>query len=560
MKCNPDTAAPIRQRGATLLVAIVLLLLAGVMTLLALNVGMFESRSTGNDMRAKMVNEAAEAGLAQGFEFLMRQKPAWLDDATKWQLCQSADTKFPCGAVQQFEPDGITPRRATMYRYVGTGATIPGFPAELKSYMLPLTNAFTDAGKGFAVEYGVAPLLCRVERPTAGQPANTPVRCATDIAKATKQRIGTFVSVAAMPGEAARTTLVQIVGQYSLLEAPIGLPPFMASGSIDVTGGLNIVTNPNAGGPGVPVSVWTRKDIEKTGNPNTCYLDEFLRYSKHGTPSFEGVTTKVMVCDDCDCEGDKSLSYDKAGNVIDEGIDILDIDNNALGGINRDVKPEEFPCDIFQFVFNVKAWSDDGLPDPPYDDYFCETRVPKLTYIPDWAPARSRSIYPDEAFLYANAKAIVNPTGADADYLMPGSGKQVDESYLDENARGIVWCQSDCDLGNGRVIGSPDHPVLLVVDTPPGTEVMYKSKLYGMLFVRSLGDGPLSEADGGAAEFRMNAGGIIYGSLVVHGKVNKANGHAAVVHNADIMFNLFNNPDNIRYATLPGAWNDQRSY
>ncbi len=62
------------QSGVVLLVAVVLLLLASVLTLAALKVGVFEQRSTGNDIRAKAVNEVAEAGLAQGFEYLMKQQ------------------------------------------------------------------------------------------------------------------------------------------------------------------------------------------------------------------------------------------------------------------------------------------------------------------------------------------------------------------------------------------------------------------------------------------------------------------------------------------------------
>jgi Tfp pilus assembly protein PilX len=46
----------------------------------------FENRSTGNDLRAKLVNEVAEAGLAQGFEYLMRQQSAMM----KTPACGSA--------------------------------------------------------------------------------------------------------------------------------------------------------------------------------------------------------------------------------------------------------------------------------------------------------------------------------------------------------------------------------------------------------------------------------------------------------------------------------------
>ena len=60
---------PRLQRGNALVVAVVLLLLASIITLLTLNVGLFEQRTSGNDARAKLVSEVAEAGIAQGAEF-----------------------------------------------------------------------------------------------------------------------------------------------------------------------------------------------------------------------------------------------------------------------------------------------------------------------------------------------------------------------------------------------------------------------------------------------------------------------------------------------------------
>lgn len=549
------TSSPAGQSGTVLLVAIVLLLLAGVMTLLALNVGVFEQRSTANDARAKTVAQVGEAGLAQGFEFLMRQHSDWLDDSAKWTKCVSNDTKFPCGAVAEFEPDGTTPRRATMYRYNG-GTAITGIPTALSDYMLPLTTKVTDAGNGFTVAYGVAPLLCRVAKPVTGAPAYTPVRCATDIANASNQRIGTFVSVASIPGEAARTTLVQTVGRYSILDNPSGLPPVIAAGSVDLVGGLNVVTNPNAAGAGVPVSVWTRKDVDKHGNVNTCYYDEFLRFSKHGTPALEGTNTQILTCDDCDCEGDQSLSYPNAGGSPAEGIDILDVDSDT--GPNRDVRPEEFPCDLFNYVFHVNAWSDTN----PVD-HFCETRIPKAPFTPDWNLSLTRNVYPDEAFLYKNAKhIIVNPAYPDAAAITAGSGKVVTTAYLDQNASGIVWCQvTDCGLDTpGAVIGSPDHPVVLIADGTTGTKLFVKAKIFGLLFVRTNSDGPLAADLSNAATYRMNAGGIIYGALVVQGQIEAANGHASVVYNGDILNGIYNDPDNFNYATLPGAWTDLKSY
>ena len=444
MKRHRPSNLPAKQRGAVLLIAIVLLALAGIITLLALNVGAFESRSTANDLRAKMVNEVAEAGLSQGFEFLMREHNDWLDDTGKWELCTAADTTFPCGAA----PAAV---RATMYRYQGTAGSIAFIDDSLDAYMLPLEQPLTTVGNGFTVDYGVAPLLCRVAKPLAG---DTSVKCATDVSLATKQRIGTFVSVARIRNETARATLTQTVGRYALLANAPNVPPILASGSVDLTGTLQIVTNPNGGGAGVPVSIWTRRDVSKTGTPNTCYADEFFRYGdKHGDAAIVGTTTKTIVCDTCECTGDKSLSYDKSGNQVAEGIDILDIDGNTAGvagQVNRDVRPElnEFPCDLFEYTFGIKAWVDNTNP----ADYFCETRIAKSAFVPDWNQASSLMAYPDEAYLYANAAHIIPGTPA-ATAFLAGSGKVVTAAYLDASARGIIWCQPGCNVGSNQIVG-----------------------------------------------------------------------------------------------------------
>jgi hypothetical protein len=58
----------------------------------------------------------------------------------------------------------------------------------------------------------------------------------------------------------------------------------------------------------------------------------------------------------------------------------------------------------------------------------------------------------------------------------------------------------------------------------------------------------------------MNSGAAVYGGVVVQGAVEKANGNAAVIYNGDVLNALANDPNNTRYATLPGAWSDLHSY
>ena len=557
------TPSLVNQRGAVLLVAIVLLLLAGVMTLFALNVGVFEQRSTANDVRAKLVNEVAEAGLAQGFEYLMRQHPDMLDD-NSWEKCVTNDETFPCGAVEQFEPDGTTPRRASMYRLKAKVNSITGIDAALSNYMLPLSSDLSTVGNGEAVAYGVAPLLCRVQRPVAGEDAETPVRCGDGTGTgASDLRVATFVSVATIPNSSARTTLVQTIGQYPLLGELLEVPPLTASGVIDATGNINIVVNPNSAGPGVPVSIWTRSDVGKTGNFNTCYADEFFRQGdKFGDVKPEGPT---VTCDTCECEPEFALSYPKAGNVQTEGIDVLDIDVGGHVGINHDVKPEEFPCDLFGYVFGVDAHSDED------GDFFCEKQI-VTQYVNPNNTAQYVNMGADEAYLYTNAQKIAPVDGRTYSYsLTPGgaaAGTVTAASLLTDAQKfsaselaatdswpGMVWCQENCGLDSQITFGSPDAPVVLVVDG----DVDLAARVFGLLFLRSNGSADLVPADGGNAELRINNGhAAVYGAVVVQGTATKING-GVIVSDPTVLGGL-GGAGNDKPATLPGAWNDQKSY
>lgn len=567
---TPTHASSRSQAGSALFITVILLLLAGLMTLFALNVGIFEQRTTTNDLRNKMVTEVAEAGLSQGFELLMRQHRDWMNTTTRWEPCPANDDKFPCGAVPVLE-------RGSMYRYRGA-TTNANIPDALEQYMLPLASGSTlsTVGNNFNVVYGVAPVLCFVKKPAPSDPPTTPIKCTTDLSNATNQRIATFVSVAMIPGEAARTTLTQTIGQYSLLGNAVGVPPILASGSVDLTGTLQVVTNANSAGPGVPVSIWTRKDVDKHGTPNTCYAEEFFRYGdKHNDVAWEGATADcpscaVLTCDTCGCDSDKSLSYDTSGNLQDEGMDILDIDGNTVATplpkqVNYDVVPSEFPCDLFEYVFGVKAWEDLN------GDYFCEKKI-LVSYSPAWNQAITRTVGADEAYLYKNAdQIIVNTADATAVAITAGSGKSSMTSLVAAGANGgIVWCQVDCDIGINDEIGSPSKPVVLVLDPDNNNKVSIKGRVFGIVVVRSLAGGTTSTAGytmsaamvaaGGNASLDMSGKAAIYGALVVQGEVNHANGTATVISSPEVLKRIGESDSNFRSATLPGAWTDLKSY
>lgn len=551
-----------RQRGTVLLIAIVLLLLASVISLFAVNVGSFEQAASGNDVRAKLVQQVADSALAQGAEHVLANTSMLQTGfGTVWTRCAADDTSFPCGAIP-------AARRNSMFRYNAPAAAdiFGGGLDDLERRMLVLENRVQQVNNsrnadgtvnadGFAVAYGVGVVLCRL----VPQPAGTAnPQCSTDTAEDSRVFAVTLVSVADMGGEGSRATAVKSFATQSTFGLSGDQPPILASGSIDLTGTLQIVTNPNSGGVGVPISVWTRKDIDKSGTPNSCYADEFFRLgAKNNSSPFlypvgASRDDQTLVCDDCSCPGDASLSFTDSGGSCGEGIDMLDVDNDACGE-NRDVRPQDFPCDIFEHIFGVKAWEDTNA------DFFCEKRID----VED-PEDNTLKIGTDEDYLSEKANhIIVANTPFDARFA--GDSRVIACDAI-ENVSGLVWDRTG-DCGDNKTIGTPANPVLLVSD---GAVAFQNLKLFGLLFVRSSGtiglapcagaERCLSPTTGGDASLRLNAGSVIYGSVVVQGVVDKANGTAAVIHDPKVLASLINNLSNPDLYGLPGSWSDSVRY
>jgi Tfp pilus assembly protein PilX len=550
--------APQRQSGSVLIVVVLLLALAGILTLFGLNSGVFEQRMSASDLRAKAVGEVAQAGLSQGIEYI-HQHYADMTDASKWTQCTATDTTFPCGSIP-------ATRRATMYYWSSGGydfdgnSTISGWEAR----MLPLADTGHILQTAtFPAKYGVGVVICRVATKTL---STDPTTC-TDSGSATNTSILTFVSVGAIPGENARTTVTQSMGSYEIINNLPDTPPIVASGSINLVGTIQVVTNPNAGGTGVPVSLWTPKSLNGNGTGNTCYANEY--YSSGGTVDWSYASTlpTFPLCDDCSCNG--SLSY-AHGNTVSNGIDSLSADDNsATGGnagvtLSADPTKTEFPCDLFQQIFGVQAWADNQpTTGTPPGDGFCETHI-MTTYTNPNNSTQVVRMGVDEAYLYANAGYVKPLSGRTYACVSGCTGTLTATQLIDAGqgqgtakTSGLVWCQD----GSLCAQGSPAAPVLLVFDGT-GPNLTNSGNVYGMIFGRSTGGstGVLDASTGGDASFTMSGNGVVYGSIVLQGSTGHLNGTSAVVYNQDVLTVLKNNGSFVKFAGVPGSWSDRVSY
>lgn len=565
MPCSSST-------GNVLLIVVLLLLLSSVLVLFSLRVGGFEQKTSGNDYRARLVQELAESGIHQGAEYFAGD-PTIRTDLSNWEECETGSaaeaTAFPCGAISENSAvDATVPRRSTMYRFVGgTGSN---------DRLIPLPAAITSTG-GFTANQEVGAVLCRIKRPTS---PSDPTECTTNDAEASSIWALTLVSKGELTDEGSSATVVQTIGSYGVFNFGTNIPPVIASGSVSVGGGLQIVTAPNGGGlgvgSGVPVSVWTRLDMGTSGTPNTCYLEEFLRQggSSSGPAYFDG----IEVCHTCQCPGDGSLSYPQGSHAC-QGIDIVDIDDNAPNAgctvtPNLDIRRAEFPPDLFAFVFPKRAWNDND-PGAGGDTFankefnFAETRrISECNFPHPLTGTEVTATLPEDTCYLLNIDTII--------HIGDGVNDEAECDALGASSRGIIWVHpapiqsggstvagmggSSCDLTNIDDIGTPSHPVALIYD---GSLTQVHFRLYGLLFVREPNaSATLDDETGGSAELGLNAGATIYGAAIVQGEITSGGGGtAAIVYNEKVLSNLVNDPDIPPDPnSLPGSWTDRVRY
>ncbi len=505
------------QRGTTLIVAVVLLLIITLLTFAAVRIGVAEQRASGNDYKARLTRQIAEAGISHGRATLslldsrIRPDAGQPVDDVLWQLCKPQDDSFPCGA----EPDPA--RRGVLHRFVG-GSDLngDGVTTVFEARSLPLATvaegqrffvATVGAPKStdaFPVEYAVGVLMCRLD---SGIRAGTRNRsCTANPNDAENQVLFTLVSRAAMPGEATAATIAVTVSVKPAAASSIRLPPLLAKGMlIGLRAGLSATKAKSEGGKRLSLVVHQA--------PSQPSAEELPRCSSSNRESSSAVTGP---------DADRDASAGKiCGSVGGRAVESADLgpDESAV-----------VPCDLFAFVMGTAPVRDDIN-----GDGFCEQ---------GW----------DD-----NSDGINDRVQA----FMDAQGAQVRGCHeLGADSGGLIWIKQadngspvDCVLPDGD-IGQASRPVVLIIDGPfssaPGT------RLFGMAFARD----PsllLDLEKGGASGVVVGSNGVeIHGALVVEGAVR-----TKVQENR--VFPLKASPvpvagDFPQTIELPGSWTDQFSF
>lgn len=539
MKIKKAYSGKSRQTGMALIVVVVLLLLASLIIFFSVNFGILTQRSSGNDLRSRLVQQTADSALAEAAETVLAT-PGIFVDSGSWVACTKDDEQFPCGVIPEA-------RRASMYRFnAGTGSTGLFSDSSMEARMLNLGNRITSQNNtalnktdGFQVRYGVGAIMCRLEPSII---RDVPV-CSTDPTDKTRMYAVTLVAVAEIPNEGARATATRSFATRPSFGFGPGMPTLTLSGAANLSGTMQIVAAQTQAGP---VSVWTRDTIPNGGTPNTCTSHGF--YSSKPADAYYysgGSSASILRCDDCECpevDGTNPEALTTAqGNQACKGGGDLVIGTITNCGLNDEIDPtlaEEFPCDVFEYVFGVAAYKDVSTG----TDNYCETKL------------MEGSIGRDEAFLLERADVIITSDNfggrldlTDTDRVKTSCASMVGVS-------GLVWDRAGL-CANVSILGTPGAPVLLVYDG----KNPYSTPLIGLLFVRRTDAGDFPEDDNGA-DFQIASNLAIYGSVVVQGRVKAANGTSTVVHNTDVLTNLANNLNRAEIIPLPGSWSDNVRY
>ena len=542
-----------RQLGATTLaVTLLLLAIVTIVVLFATNTAFFELRSTSNENRARLAEQAAEYGVNLGGEYIKsrldyivsREDGGWLDpDAPVWTACNTIDYAANPDHVCMAEAN-VT-RRNDLYFATLADDTDADATNDLEDRIA--AGSLAQAGGVFDVEVRVDALLCRIDTSAAVPACKLQPDIGNNLAV-------TLVASAQMDDENASAVVKETWGTYGSFVAASAVP-LVASGSVEGLGNAQIVAAPNAGGFGLAASVWAPGDVDfedssggGVGSVSTCQLGGYLG---HGAVNVDDMLT---VCagngnTGCGCPGpgDPDFMSGHGGSVKVEGQDILDVD----GGIGDNDLP-----DITFFPGKGMDRSDD-----PSDDNLFEW----IFGVPYAAEAGTDTCNEDNA---SNCSEDNNASGSHAN-IDQDCGTDGDENCavfalreelnfefvtcteinaLGASADGMYYVEdsseaSPCTL-SGQ-IGSPDNSVIVVLNEETRANSLI---LFGMLFVRS---------DDGTAEFTGNGSAQVFGSIVVEGTVDISGGVDIVYYDWAGKANDPDDPPPARaFGRVSGSWLD----
>lgn len=531
-------ASPSRQRGvSTLAISLILLVILSVISIYALQVGVGEQRTAFSEQQQAKAFRIAEGHLGAAKEFLKANgglvlgevwfNPANFASATSggagWRNCSASTElkKFCIRAVCNRDP-ADTARETiclaaantlpteqnigNLYVFVDTDAATDALHKTLNDWpyaaRMPLGTGLTGAGRAGAI-------LCLLDK-KKNPDGTESVICNPDPSRANAKFAIRLVGAGAATADGDRSLGSAVVSEFVTLVDVLGQPPdvpLMATSNIKGVGNFNIVPNPNAGGPNLPVSIWTPDTLGFNGAFATCHLGDFLYtspintgkgdgpidgrdYGKTTPREWNGDPRIPVVCTGCECSKHKStgtITYkDPTGVGSFEGTDILDKDGNSVNAPSA-----WFPSDLFYYVFG-----------------------------------RDKATI--KAFAESEGRVLA------------------DCSTLGAASSGLYWITGECHIKGG--VGTPTASVTLIAEnglTVNGATGKVESVFFGLMYL----------LDG---ELKLTGGLQVYGAIISESDDDvDATGGLDLIYSEAVLRAAGPPP---RAAPLPGSWTDRVTY
>lgn len=568
--------SPRHQRGvATLLVALVLLVILTLIVLGSSNVALFEQKTTTNEGRQHLAEQAAEYYLNLGGEYLKanvvniasnEDVNGWLTAGAslRWQLCPANPVAgHPCSAV-----DATT--RPNMYYYTSDGAAHT--TATATELNLPYGNVIPSGGRLAAVDNGtfavtgrVRALLCRLDTSTGAAPS-------CQATPTTGNRIAiTLIADTSLDNENSAAQVKETWGTYTSFTT-IAAVPLVASGFVKGLGDGSIVASANAGGYGLPASIWSPNNVDVDGSAgggvgsvSTCHLGNFLG----SVPSSALETTCAGQGNTgCSCanvaQGSPDmLSGHYGGSYKQESLDVLDIDSNH--GVDSGNGP---PIDIAFFPGKTSAGRAASAGPPVITAIAPGTRMDHQAVGGVCPAAYPYCLTDDNLFEWIFGEDVnggdndgypvsggsgtwrVNAAIATAELaVLDDKGAQhipdCSSANLNTTSSGLYYVEGACDLKVD--VGSIDNQVIVVADG--AVKVNGNFNFFGMLFVRDAASG---------ASLKGTGNDNFFGAVVVEGDVDIAGNFTIIYVNTSTGTPGKKLPPTTRFARLPGSWLDSQ--
>lgn len=237
---------PARQRGVSLIVTLMIVVLLSLLGLYGAGVLVLDTRSAANDFRAREAMAAAEAGTEQGLSLLNANRKRFIAAGLNLDNDAAGTAEYAwvaCGAADEWCKPVRSDDR-TNWQYINVTAlasqpsALPG--GDFRLYLLtPVPDADPDKANGSRLVYNVVAI---------GRSAD-----------------GTSTAVLKQGGY-----------YYPLLLGHINTP-LAAAGNVPLNGNYSIVTNSDRSNDGsnLPVSAWSSGVVTPQGSFATCHIGDF---------------------------------------------------------------------------------------------------------------------------------------------------------------------------------------------------------------------------------------------------------------------------------------------